>query len=343
MKHRFVYYIVVVLFCCFSCKTGKESNTNNEKRTFLTNTGNPAVDALSQQIQRDSTNADLFYQRSKAYADMDVLDYAITDLRKAVEIDSLNPNYYILLSDLHLENKRSKIAYDVLTLASDRFPESVNVHLKYAELCIILEQNQNALKALQRTLILDEENAQGYFLLGILMKFEGEKQRAKDAFIRVTEIDPELTDAYILLGELFEKDNPKMALQYFNNAVTVDPENINAIHAKAFFLQNNDKVEQALELYRKISIIDKNYPPAYLNAGILLMERKEYEKAYEQFNILTQIEPTNHLAFYYRGTANESLGRKDLAEADYDQALVFKADYQKAIEGKKRLKYKQTK
>ncbi|MBK8888346.1 MAG: hypothetical protein IPN46_18150 [Saprospiraceae bacterium] len=53
-----------------------------------------------------------------------------------------------------------------------------------------------------------------------------------------------------------EKKDPK-ALKYYESAVLSNPNSMEAIHAKAFYLQNHGGVNQAKDLYRKIIITDK--------------------------------------------------------------------------------------
>ena len=60
-----------------------------------------------------------------------------------------------------------------------------------------------------------------------------------------------------------------MDFQFYIQIHNVNPNNIAAWHSKAFYLQNNGKVKEAIELYKKINHLDRHYLDAYLNAGIL--------------------------------------------------------------------------
>lgn len=325
--HFFIFLLGLTLLIS-SCKNTE--NNSSESTTIVT--GNPAVDKLSSDIKSDPKNSELYYERSIAYANMEAFDNAIGDMQVAMKIDSLRPKYYAHLSDLFLNYYRSKQALQTLQVATDRFPTNIPLRLKYGELLITLNQSQKAVQVLSSVMELDNQNADAFFLMGILMQSLGEDEKAKKALKEVVSIDPEITDAYILLGELYEKDNPKLALRYLENAITVDPQNINAIHSKAFFLQNNNRVPEALDLYRQINVLDPNYVPAFLNAGILYIEENELDKAYEQFNILVGIEPTDHLGYFYRGYTEKLRGNFKKAKQDIEQSLVYKDDYQKAID-----------
>ncbi len=326
-------FLYIVFFCIsflFIACGGSNSTNNGESNQEYQETGYPVVDGLTKKIFDDPSNHDLLYQRSKAYMEIEAFDNAISDMYMAMKIDSLQPKYYTHLADIFMQYYRSAQALETLRIGAEKFPSNRTLLLNYAELCITLRQNQKGIQVIQQILELDPENAQAYFLMGILMSEQGDTNRAKGAFRRVVDIDPEVVDAYLLLGELHEEDDPKLALQYFNNAITVDPENINALHSKAFFLQNNDRIPEALELYEQINTLAPDYVPAFLNAGILFLETENFERAYEQFNIIVGAEPTSHLGYYYRGLAQKGLGNLELAKSDFQQALNLKSDYQKA-------------
>ena len=337
MKLGQIFFLSILLAAVLFTACKKPSTTSQSETSILT-TGNPAVDNLSKEIQKNPSDSELYYQRAVAFANMEAYDNAIIDMQSAMKIDSLQPKYYVHLADVFMTYYRSKQAVATLRIASQRFPTNIPLLLKYSELLITLSQNQKAVQTLNKILEQDNENADAYFLLGLLMQTEGDLKRAQSAFKKVVEIDPEITDAYILLGELYEKENPELALQYLENAITVSPNNVNSLHSKAFFLQNNKKITEALEIYRQINIVDPNYAPAFLNAGILYLEKYQFDQAYEQFNILVGINPTNHLGYYYRGLVFAAQKKDAKAKADFEQALVYKPDYQKAKDELSRMK-----
>ena len=293
-------------------------------------TGIESIDKLAKVILAGTDDAEVYFDRSVAYAEVEAYDNAIVDMYDAMKLDSLQPRYYVHLTDVFMSYYRSKQALQTLRLATERFPQNLDILLKYAELSLTLMQNQQAVQTLNKILEQDNQNAQAYFLMGLLMQSEGDFKRAKAAFKKVVEIDPEVVDAYLLLGELYEEDDPALAEQYLKNAMTVAPDEINSLHSMAFFQQNHDNVPGALELYRQINVLQPSYSPAFLNAGILYIEIGELEAALEQFEILVGLEPGNHLGYFYRGLTYKLMGKKEQAITDFENALRFKEDYKKA-------------
>lgn len=338
MKLGHFFFFTFILITAVTFTSCKKQASSSQSEASIQKTGNPTVDNFSKEIRKNPNDSELYYQRAVAFANMEAFDNAILDMQSAIKIDSLQPKYYVHLADVFVNYYRSKQAVKTLRIASQLFPSNIPLLLKYSELLITLNQNQQAVQALNNVLEQDNENADAFFLMGLIMQTEGDVKRAQAAFKKVVEIDPEITDAYILLGELYEKEDPKLALQYLENAITVAPNNVNALHSKAFFLQNNKQILQALEIYRQINIVDPNYAPAFLNAGILYLEEYKFEEAYEQFNILVGINPTNHLGYYYRGLVFAAQKQNDKAKADFEQALVYKPDFKKANDELVRMK-----
>lgn len=136
----------------------------------------------------------------------------------------------------------------------------------------------------------------------------------------------------MILGDLHDQISSSEAIKFYDNAILLDPENPEVLHAKAFHLQNHDKIQDALAMYRKINLISPQYGPAYSNAGILYMELDSLEKAFEQFNILAQNEPQNPVAYYYRAQTLLFQGDVDNAKTDLGNALNLDPDYLEANE-----------
>lgn len=320
--------VVLTLFCFlsfmqFSCKS--DIPIKIEKKT-----GSPELDKLNSAISRDTTDHTLLYERAKLYYNNAYYDGAIADMVKAIGYERKNPDYYHLLCDIYLDYYKSKDALLTIERCVELFPKRIPSLLKLSETQLILKQYENSLATASRILTIDPQTAEAYFMMGMNLRSVPDIERAKVAFRKATEIDPELVDAWLILGQIYENENDKRALDYYEAATNVDRKNPATWHSKAYYLQNHSQEDQALEIYRQINLIDKNYAEAYLNAGILYLDRDSIKQAYEQFDILINIKPTNHLAHYYRGITNELIGKIDNAKEDYKTTLILKPTFTKA-------------
>lgn len=302
----------------------------------------PAIEKLSAQIGKEPNNPELYAQRGSLYYELQNYDQAIADLSKAIELDSLQPQYYHLLADAYLDYYRSRQALYTMQLAASKFPKRIPTLLKLAEFQWILKQYNDALFTLERIRVIDPQNAEMFFMFGNVFRDMGKTEQAINAYQSCVENDPENIDAWIELARLVAQTNPAAAARYYDNALRVDSNNVAALHAKAYYLSNiRNDLQGALELYKRINVIDPQYADGYYNAGLLYLDMDSLEQARKSFDIAVQMAPAFADAYYHRGVANELLGKVEQAVSDYETVLRIDPEYQGAKAGIARLKQAQ--
>ena len=322
MNIKFFSGVLILLAIILGCKSESGSGTTKK---------DTALSEINKLILIDTTDHQLLFQRAQYNYDLENYDAVIADLKKAIELDKNIAPYYHLLSDCYMDYYKSKEALQVMETAANLFPERIVTQLKLSETQHILRQYESSLLTIAKVLTLDEQNAEAYFMMGLNFRAMNEIPRAKNAFQTATEMNPELLDAWMLLGKLYENENDPLALQYYDAAININPELPSTWHAKAFYLQNNDRIPEAIDIYKQINLIDKYYLDAYLNTGILYMEMDSFKLAYDQFDIMAQLKSQNFIAYYYRALASEALGNTELAKADAQSCLNLNPDFQKAV------------
>lgn len=328
--NRIQTLIVLIFFSAIfiQCKEDKKETSG----TSINATGIEAIDLLTSEIDKTPMDAALYFERAKAYMDNNGIEYAVKDAERAVQLDSLNPTYHHLLSDAYMDNRQSKLSLMTMMRVGTLYPERAATQLKLAETQFILQQYDYAVSTINKLLKIQPLNAEAFFMLGLILNEQGKnKKEAKNAFLTAVENDPELIDAWLMLGENAMKEKDPMARTFYKNAVTAKPNDITALHSYAFYLQNHDDVNEAQKIYRKIHVLDRSYMQANLNSGILYIEQDSLEKAYEQFNIITQNNPGNYLGYYYRGVVHELQGNLQNALADYQNSMNINPNYEKAV------------
>lgn len=300
----------------------------------------PAIEDLDLLIADNPENPQLYFDRANVYLQNDGYQEAINDLNKAIEIDSLKPEYHHLLADSYLDYYQSKKAIETLKKALITFPNRTATELKLSEFYLILKQYEKSIQTAAEILSREPTNGEAYFMMGMNFRANEDTVKSIYNFQAAIENDPELIDAWILLGTLYEEQNDPKAIQYYDGALQVEPENISVLHAKAFFLQNNNDIPAAQELYRKIISLDRNYMDAPLNSGILYLEQDSIQKAFEQFNILVENVPENPMGYFYRGICHEQSNRNEAAQEDFNNALRLDPNYERAARALKRVQGK---
>ena len=328
MKYKIFIRIIMMWSLVFvGCK--------EEAKQTLSSSGDADIDKISADIAKNPGNPLLYFQRAKLYYDKSKYDNTIFDLESAMAIDSLNPDFYHLLADTYLDYYNSRGALNVMNKVLTIYPQRIPSLLKMAEFKHILKDYDGSILTSNEVIKLDPQHAEAYFMLGMNFRALGDNPRAINAYQTAVEMDSGLTDAWIILGEMYEEKKDPKALKYYESAIISDPESMQALHGKAFYLQNHGNISGAQEIYRGIILKDKSYADAYLNSGLLYMETDSIDRAYEQFDLLTAVAPTNHLGYYIRGTIYEKRGKNKEALQDYESANNLNKEdknVQKALE-----------
>ncbi len=325
MKNAF--YLLVLLFIA-SCK-------GDSSQKEIVKTGDAILDQMTQDILDKPLKPDLYFTRAQYLYEQENYEQALQDMQKALQIDSIKADYYHLTADILLDYYQSDNALKAMQKAVALHPQRTPSLLKLSELQMILKQYDPSIKTINDILFYDPQNAEAYFMLGMNFKELNDIPKAINSFQTAVENDPELVDAWIILGDLYDQQKDLRAIDFYNNAVSVAPKNIQALHSKAFYLQNHGKIDEAISIYDQIIDIDLHYKEAHLNKGILFIETKNYENAYEEFNIVCKSNPVYPLGYYYRGVASQLKGDIASAKNDFQNCLNLNPEFQRAQEALK--------
>ena len=339
MKHSILFFFAIVITGIFSTCAENTQNQSAPEISEAISSGLPSVQKLTQAIEQDPNNAQLYAERGALFYELENYDEGIADLSKAIGLDSSQAQYYHLLADIYLDYYRSKQALNTLQLAANKFPKRIPTLLKLAEFQWILKQYNDALFTLERIRVIDPLNSEMFFMFGNVFKDMGRKDEAINAYQSCVENDPENIDAWIELGRLIAEKKLPAAERYFDNALRVDSNNVAALHAKAYYLSNQkNDLNAALKLYKKINTIDPQYVDGYYNAGLLYLDMDSIAQAYKSFDIAVKMAPTFAEGYYHRGVAAELMGNTSQAVKDYENVLRFDPEFQGAKAGLERLK-----
>ncbi len=293
----------------------------------------PAIAAVSEEIRNNPGQADLYFARAELFYQNQGYDEAIQDLNKALSIDSTNVAYLHLLADVYLDYFKSRQALQTMKKAAELQPDRIPTLLKLSEFQLILKQYEASLKTVDEILKRSPQNAEAFFMLGMNFKEMGDTSRAINSFQQSVELDPEIIDAWIHLGQLQAAKGNRIALQYFESAQAIAPDNMEVLHAKADYYSDLGQLEKAVETYREMVRINPQYEQSYFNMGLLFLDQDSILKAYEQFDLLVEVAPLHIRGYFYRGLSSEFMGKLEAARRDYEQALRLAPDYQDAKAG----------
>jgi tetratricopeptide (TPR) repeat protein len=290
-----------------------------------------AIQEVGARMVKDPGNAANYAERARLYVRMDSLRLAINDLERAAALDSSNRSYRLDLGDLYfttVQMDKAALAFDRV-LASD--PENVDALLKLAEIKLILRDHKTSVELVNRALRKDPNLAMGYYLKGFVHMEMGDTALAISSFRTAVEQDPRDYRSFMQLGLLSAQRNDPLALDYFNTAIELRPRSVEALYAKAMFLQETGRDSAALETYARIMAIDSTNAVAHYNSGFVRMEYlRDLAGAKQDFSKAIKLNTDYYQAWYNRGVAMERGGQLDSAAANYQMALMIQPDFQDA-------------
>lgn len=223
---------------------------------------------------------------------------ARTDLEKALELGSDNPQVYSFLAQIHLGNHRTQKAFSVLDDGIKRFPKDTHLLRARAALFLTGKDTESALADYDRIIELDGSNG----------------------FI------------YLLRGQLYEKlGRFDKALRDYDLAYLDDTDK-NSVHNKAAALKLKAVLLARLNRYgeaiSKIDLLMKLQPKddeLYRLRGEYHLAQGHYSKAVDDFTIAIDTAPESaQQAYADRAIAYERLGRSDLAAVDRGRSAKIK-------------------
>ena len=149
-----------------------------------------------------------------------------------------------------------------------------------------------AVKALQRAIHLNGNNAQFYSNLGEIERRRGKLPEALVALRRATSLDPESAQAWNNLGILrYDRREFDEAVKCYTRAISLNDSYPEAHNNLANALRALGKNDEAVEHYQRALLIRENYPEAYNNMAAILRARDEVVEAEHAYRRAISLKP----------------------------------------------------
>ena len=113
------------------------------------------------------------------------------------------------------------------------------------------------------------------------------------------------------------------ALKDFNQAIKLNPNNVNAYMNRGIVYTQLEQHQKALEDYNHAIELDPKYAQIYVNRGALYSYLGHHQRALEDFNQAINLNPKLTEAYINRGSVYSQLGQHQKALEDYDRAIAL--------------------
>jgi len=301
----------------------------------------PRINYYTGIIASQPNNADAYWNRGKLEALNKSLAPALSDLTKAVILDSTKSGYFYNLADVEFLTGHTHEARDAFETSIRLDPKNTDAILKLAELYLFVQKYEDAVTLINQALKVNPYIARAYFLKGMIYIEKHDTAKAISSMQTAVEQDPDYFDAYIQLGLLFANRGNPIALTYYDDAARIQPQNPEPYYDEGMFYQFGGDYDNAIKEYQELLQIDSTYKHAYYNLGVIYNEDKtDYATSVGYFSNAIKYDTAYFMAYYGRANSYEMLKQYDKALADYSHSYRINPQFKEAEDAYKKLKSK---
>lgn len=317
----FICTILVFALLSAACNRGSHDNIPREE----------ALQIIDSKIKKDSDNASLYYQRGKLLVELgiekDLSQYykdALSDFRKAVELDDSRVEYHTALADAQFRLGNVGESYSALQKALKIDEDNFEANLKMGEIAFYSKDYQRALESLGKVTAHDKTNQTALFMKGFIYKEMGDTTNAVLLFRQLIDLYPDYEAPYEELGMLYAQRGNKLGLEYLTTALNLQPNNVNVLYGLAMLYQGMEEADMATDYYVKILEIDPQNKYAWFNRGwIEMVLYEDYTNAADFFARAIECDQGYAEAHHNLGLALQLQGNEQEAQKSFNRARAL--------------------
>ena len=336
MLRKLVFITLIFITACVSDKE-KEPKTE--------------IQILSEKITENPTDINLLNDRVEYNKAKNNLESVLYDLKEIVRLDSLNADNHLKVATIYFELSKGENGNPKYpSLVKDHLEKSINLDAKNAEafsllgeLLLAYGKFEDAIKSFNTSLKINYNQENSHMLMGYTFKQLKQTDNAINCFRNAVSVNPDFKEAHVQLGLIFHQLGDTMAIEYYNNALSIAKDDELVLYNKALFYQDMLDWNNALNAYAELHKVNYTHSSAHYNLGFIHMELGLYDVATNNFSDAIYSNSEFYEAYYSRGNCFETLGNVKQADIDYSRAIEINPEYTYAIEALESLRNKNKK
>lgn len=341
MRSNYLLFIAAFSMLTFACTPEeKEAGEQKEKEEVQTEKEKLSeIDSLTLLIEKEPTKG-LYMVRAQAYNELGQFDKSVADGQAVYNYNKEDYDNIIFYADIMMDALlyspgMVEVCKKLYEQAIELKPQRYEGYLGMGKVYALVNNPDEAFTFINKALQIDENLYDAYYLKGFIYQKQGKAKLAVSSYITAVEQNPEFTDGYITLGSILAKyGDPKsqsLSEGYFKTALDLEPNNKDAMYGLGMLYQEQDKLDEAVALYKKITALDTTYAIAYFNQAYLYMTRSDYlDSAVFYFEKAIAADTLYADAYNNLGLTYEKKGQKEKAKKYYRKALELNPQHEKA-------------
>ncbi len=276
-----------------------------------------AVEQLHIALDRDSTLAEAHFLLGKIYAEKRMYKEMLEEFQKAERFELTSQDSAeigVIKTEKWTELVNFGIDYGKKGKAADRYKIDLMTDFsKYPAYKDSLGALASGLENPQR-FAWDSYSKFSQAKAGLDDLEESWSKKAQETYQTAILIDSTKYEAYLNLGaEFARKEEIEKALEYYDKAYRLKPEDAGVMTGYAVCLLTAKKYDQALGIYEEIIQNDPQNVNALFNLSTIYMKKGEIEKVEETYSKIISIDPEYRDAYFNRGLLHLSKAQDQIS------------------------------
>ncbi|MFN4274854.1 MAG: tetratricopeptide repeat protein [Ferrovibrio sp.] len=189
-----------------------------------------------------------------------------------------------LLSAIWREAGQPERSEALLDAVMPGLAEDAALLLEKAQCRIDRQDVPGAIPLLQRAVALAPENPDAHTLLGIALRRTGDRASARDAFNKAVSLNPQDANALNGLGnDCLEKERFPEAAAYYRRAVAVRPAFLKAHKNLAYTLNLDNDVDGAKAAFARLFELAPDFHEGHMDYGLFLLSLGDYVAGWREY------------------------------------------------------------
>lgn len=151
---------------------------------------------------------------------------------------------------------------------------------------------------------------------------KGDYRQAEYICREIINIDPENAEAYYMLGIVLQSKNQfDDAIRCYQEATRINPQHFSAHFQLGIALYNRRQLDEAIASLESALLLNPNFDEAYCSLGMIFRERGQHTEAINYFQRAIQLNPKSAWAYTNLSIIFNAKGYHDEAKAYFQKAL----------------------
>jgi tetratricopeptide (TPR) repeat protein len=328
MAKRFLIFFMIAI-SLLACNDHEDTTPYDELLT------RPPYASLTDSIQHDSKNAQLYYNRGLLLSRNNISSAALADFKKAWNLDK-KEEYAVAASSVLLSNPDSAISF-IHTALKDH-AKSTALRLNLVRANNNLGKRDEALKVCEEIISQQPNQLDALEMKAELLKNKDDIDGAIKTLEQAHSIAPFDDEISFNLAYIYaQTKNPKVLI-ICDSLIARHPKKPEPYYFSGIYYEAIGQDARAISFFDQAIAQDYNFLDAYMDKGEIFYNKKNYKEAIKTFELALKVSTTYAEAYFWLGKCQEAQGQKDDARLNYQRAYGFDKNFTEAKEAADRLK-----